>query len=438
MAGHVSGGDDPHLGLVLGGQFRLDALVGTGSMARVYRARQLPVARDVAVKVLRRELLSDNEGVARFRREARIAACVAHPNVVVVHAVGELPGDAERSGAEPYTVLELLEGPSLAAALTASGGVFSLGRSLHVTLALCDALGEAHARGIVHRDIKPDNVMLVRRGEDDDFVKVLDFGLARVPEEQTDIRTRAGAILGTPRYVSPEGAQGLAISPAADCYSLCTVLYECLAGRTPFEAESALAILVQHATAIAPDLRELEHARSVPDPICDVIMANLAKEPERRAPHARALGHALVDAARRAGMSEVGLRSTLLGTLSNGSVPEPLATVGSAATVRARISSKAQAAGVSPARSADTQEHPASPRDVSFLPLEPVSPTGRAAARSAAPPGLLVTSRSESTTWLLARRLIIFVLCFLLGAAAALGIASGLGAFAHYRGQSSK
>jgi serine/threonine-protein kinase len=216
-------------------------------------------------------------------------------------------------------VLEWLEGPSLAQLLDQNGGFLPLARALHIVLALCDAVGEAHSRGIVHRDLKPENVMLVRRGDDPDFVKLLDFGLARVLDERADPRTRAGAILGTPRYVSPEGAEGLPVSPASDCYSLSTLLYQCLAGRTPFEAESAVGLLAQHTTAAPPDLRAFAPAASVAEPIARVIMKNLEKRPELRASDARAFGRELVAAARSAGLDalEFGLSSTLLGTRRN-------------------------------------------------------------------------------------------------------------------------
>jgi serine/threonine-protein kinase len=238
---------------------------------------------------------------------------------VAVYATGEVRDEPTGPGREPFVVLEWLEGPSLAQLLDQNGGFLPLARALHIVLALCDAVGEAHSRGIVHRDLKPENVMLVRRGDDPDFVKLLDFGLARVLDERADPRTRAGAILGTPRYVSPEGAEGLPVSPASDCYSLSTLLYQCLAGRTPFEAESAVGLLAQHTTAAPPDLRAFAPAASVAEPIARVIMKNLEKRPELRASDARAFGRELVAAARSAGLDalEFGLSSTLLGTRRN-------------------------------------------------------------------------------------------------------------------------
>ncbi|HET9960602.1 MAG TPA: serine/threonine-protein kinase [Polyangiaceae bacterium] len=322
------------LGLVIDQQFRIDACLGQGSMARVYRAHQLQVGRDVALKIMRRELLGQPEVIARFREEAGLVARLSHPHVVVVYGVGQmpprgpLPGDSGSTTAdarevfgtnsavgEPYVVLELLQGRSLAQALDDAGGVLPLTRTLHVILALADAVGEAHARGIVHRDVKPDNVMLVERGSDHDFVKLLDFGLAKLLTEEREIRTRAGAILGTPHYVSPEGAQGQPVTPAADCYSLAALLFRCLAGRLPFEAPSAVTVLAQKASQPAPDLRSFPRAATVPSSIADLIMQNLARKPEQRAPNARAFGQGLVEAARLAGIEErdFGLSQTLVG-----------------------------------------------------------------------------------------------------------------------------
>jgi serine/threonine-protein kinase len=312
---------------VLDRQFQLGELIGAGAMAHVYRARQLGVDRDVAVKILRRELLTRADVVARFQAEAALTARLSHPHVVVVHAVGEMAPNAE-----PYVVLEWLEGVPLSKVLASAGGALSLARAVHVMLALSDAVGEAHAHGIVHRDLKPDNVMLVRRGDDPDFVKLLDFGLAKSLEERVDPRTRAGSILGTPRYVSPEGAEGQLVTKASDCYSLATLLYETVTGRTPFQAESAVQLLAAQATVAPPDVRQFAPGGYLPEPLAAFIMRNLDKRPSGRAEDARAFGRGLATAAREAGLdaSEIGLSATLTGGRSPlaalatpGTEPEP-------------------------------------------------------------------------------------------------------------------
>lgn len=283
-------------------------------MARVYRAHQLGVGRDVALKLLRREHLGRADLLGRFQSEAALTARLSHPHVVGVHAVSRAMTEAATT--EPYVVLEWLAGPSLAQALRAAGGSLPLERALHIVLALSDAVGEAHAHDLVHRDLKPDNVLLVHRGDDSDFVKLLDFGLAKELGEAADPRTRAGSILGTPRYVSPEGAEGQPASKASDCYALATILYECLVGRTPFEAESAVALLAMQASAPAPDIRSWEKARALPAPIADHIMRNLDKRAATRSPDARSFGRELAFAARSAGLDavEIGISPTLLGT----------------------------------------------------------------------------------------------------------------------------
>ncbi|MBK8256049.1 MAG: serine/threonine protein kinase [Polyangiaceae bacterium] len=311
---------DPYVGIELAGQIRIKHLIGIGSMGRVYRAFQAGIERDVAVKILHRELSGNSELVARFHREAKVASRLVHPNVVQVLMTGTVPSRADpRVGGEMYLVMEHLDGISLLSALAAAGNsggqaALPLPRALHVILQLCDAVGEAHAQGIVHRDLKPENVMLIRRGEDPDFVKVLDFGIARIDWANQSMATQAGLIFGTAKYISPEGAAGEGVGPPADVYSIATMLYQCLAGRAPFEDESPVALLVQHTHANPPELRTIPRAAYVPAPIADVIMQNLAKKPGSRAQDARAFGRDLVAAMRASGLDpeEIIAHSTLL------------------------------------------------------------------------------------------------------------------------------
>jgi serine/threonine-protein kinase len=289
--------DDPYLGQEISGHIEIRQLVGIGAMGRVYRAFQKGIDRDVAVKILHRELSANAQLVSRFTREAKVASRLQHPNVVQVLLAGQLPDRAL------YMVMEYLEGLSLQSALAAAGGALPLPKALHLAMQLCEASGEAHAVGIVHRDLKPENVMLVRRGTDPDFVKVLDFGIARINWGEQSVATAAGLIFGTARYISPEGAQGNAVGPPSDVYSIATLLYQMLAGRTPFEGDQAVGLLVQQIHDAPPHLKSIPRAEYVPDPLADVIMANLAKDPKRREPDARSLGHAIVDAAKQSGLS---------------------------------------------------------------------------------------------------------------------------------------
>jgi eukaryotic-like serine/threonine-protein kinase len=307
--------DDPYVGIDLGGQFKLEQLIGIGAMGRVYRAHQKGIERPVAVKILHRDLLRNPTVLTRFIREARVASRLSHPNVVQVLTTGEIEHINGDVGGEAYLAMEYLDGISLRSALAAAGGALPLPRALHVVLQVCDAVGEAHAQGIVHRDLKPENVMLVRRGDDLDFAKVLDFGVARLEWADQSVATQAGVIFGTARYISPEGAQGKPVAAPSDVYSIAVILYQSLSGETPFDADNPVGILLKHANEPPPDVRSIPRASYVPEPLARVILANMAKEPSERCRNARELGRALIDAARASGLSPDDLvaRSTLLG-----------------------------------------------------------------------------------------------------------------------------
>ena len=318
---------DTYVGVELAGQIRIKHLIGIGSMGRVYRAFQAGIERDVAVKILHRELSGNAELVNRFHREAKVASRLVHPNVVQVLMTGTLPPSTNPGiGGELYLVMEHLDGISLLSALAAAGteegsAALPLPRALHIALQVCDAVGEAHLQGIVHRDLKPENVMLVRRGEDLDYVKVLDFGIARLDWADRDMATQAGLIFGTAKYISPEGAEGQTVTPAADVYSIATMLYQMLAGRTPFEGDSPVALLVQHTHTPPAELRTIARASYVPAPLAAVIMQNLAKKPADRAQNARLLARDLVAAARASGLYPEELsQSTLFSPANLGAV----------------------------------------------------------------------------------------------------------------------
>ncbi|HEY5373970.1 MAG TPA: serine/threonine-protein kinase [Polyangiaceae bacterium] len=370
-------GPDPYLGHTLLGAFRIDALIGTGAVGRVYRAHQLGVERSVALKIMHRDLAASEAQQSRFRREARLAGSLSHPNVVSVLSLGELESAGTRV---PFLVLEYLDGLSLRSALLAQGAL-PPPRALHILLQIADAVGEAHQRGIVHRDLKPENVMLVQRGDDADFVKVLDFGVARADVPDPSLATHAGAIFGSARYVAPECAAGGSSSPSSDVYALATLAYECLAGRTPFDGENAIQILLKQQSAPAQSLETLG-VQPIPGELSRFIAQNLAKAPTARAADARVFARELMFAAREAGL-DPGLSS------------------------RTR-----RGHAVSPALRAATPA--ASPSPDNAAPL-----TAPLAQPSLAPP----TPSS-------ARRALVVLLCFALGAGAALGIAARLGAFA--------
>jgi serine/threonine protein kinase len=290
---------DPYVGKEILGHILIQELAGVGAMGRVYRAFQKGIDRSVAVKILHRELSSNEQLVSRFNREAKVASRLAHANVVQVYLAGQLPGG------ELYIVMEYLDGLALSSVLSASGldVAIPIERALHISVQLCEAVGEAHVQGIIHRDLKPENVMLVSRATDPDFVKVLDFGIARMTWSEHSMATATGLIFGTARYISPEGAQGLHVTPASDVYGLAILFYQMLCGRTPFHAEQAVALLIQQIHEPAPPLRNTRGGQSVPPELAAAIMKNLAKDPEQRDPDARTFGRAIVEAARASGIA---------------------------------------------------------------------------------------------------------------------------------------
>lgn len=293
---------DPMIGVEVPGGIEIQRLIGMGSMGRVYRARQTTEQRFVAVKFVHPQLLADASLVARFVREMTVTGRILHPNVVRVLTSGTLLAAPPDGQDVPYLVMEFLDGVSLRSRLAASGGSLPLPVSLDIICQACDAVGHAHANGIVHRDLKPANVMLIQRGQTPDFVKVLDFGAAKVDWSDPSVATKTGAIFGTARYVSPEGARGEPVGAPADVYSLTTMLYECLTGTTPFDGDNPVSILIKHARDPAPDVRSHPKARSIPEPIAAIVADNLAKNPAQRCTDARALGQMLHDAAAQSGL----------------------------------------------------------------------------------------------------------------------------------------
>jgi tetratricopeptide (TPR) repeat protein len=268
------------------GHHRIDALLGRGGMGEVYRAQDTRLARAVAIKVIALQADSGEGLVERFLREARAASALNHPNIVTIHEIGQT------EAGQHYMVQELVEGQTLRSSL---GPELGTDRALRLVLQLARALAAAHAAGIVHRDIKPENVMV----RPDGYVKVLDFGLARVilPDADLDAPTHTalhatdpGVILGTVMYMSPEQAHGRPIGPASDVFSLGVVVYEMVARRHPFRAESSIATLhaIVHEHPAPPSRINLDLPLA-----CDsLVMAMLAKDPEVR-PSAREVEQAL-------------------------------------------------------------------------------------------------------------------------------------------------
>ena len=274
---------DPLLGRELDGRFTIIEKLGQGGMGAVYRARQHSMGREVAVKVLSAGLVSDATSIKRFLREAKLASRLAHPNVVSVLDFGQTQDGVF------YLVMELVEGQTLHAVLKREGKL-DLPRMRRITTQICDALDGAHALPIMHRDLKPSNVMVLARGRD--LVKVLDFGLAKSlsPDNTGGTVTSAGALLGTPAFMPPEVARGLAADSRADLYSLGCMMYVMGTGQPPFVTDSVLEMVALHGTQPAPPMT------GVPEAIAAVVDRLLQKEPERRYQTASAVRSALEDA----------------------------------------------------------------------------------------------------------------------------------------------
>ena len=265
------------------GHYRIDALLGEGGMGTVYEAFDTTLRRPAALKVLGPNVLANDEAMRRFLAEARNASRLSHPNVVTIYEVGAIPGD---QGAH-FIAMELVKGETLASILTR--GPVEVSRTLDWMAQVADGIGAAHAAGIIHRDLKPENIVVSESG----FVKILDFGLAKLhaaPDMRasTAIRTTPGIVLGTVCYMSPEQARGQAMDARTDIFSMGCILYECLSGRLPFEADTAIDTMHQVIYAEPPPLPD-----SVPAALQQLVAKCLAKDREQRLQSAAELAAAL-------------------------------------------------------------------------------------------------------------------------------------------------
>src|SRR3569623_716415 len=237
---------DPLVGrTVADGRYQVLALLGVGGMRTVYRALQHPLERQVALKLIHRELAMNEKIVARFEREMRMTASIEHPHTVRVYDFGSIDG-------QPFLAMEYLAGRSLRTVLD-TGGALPSDRLAAIGVQIAKALRAAHRAGIVHRDLKPDNVLLVDGYGERDFVKVLDFGIARPLEQEPGFQTSAGAIVGTPAYMSPEQVNGAPVDPRSDLYALGVILFELATGAPPFAGPMTV-LLMAHARQAPPSL----------------------------------------------------------------------------------------------------------------------------------------------------------------------------------------
>jgi serine/threonine-protein kinase len=283
--------DDPRVGLILDSKYKLIESLGQGGMGSVFRAERLHIGDEVAVKLLHPDLVREKQALERFRREARTAAVIRHPNVVSIHDFNDGTGETR----EAYIVMELVQGVSLGTLLRREGRM-SPQRAARLMQDICAGVGVAHRQGLLHRDLKPDNVIVVPPSHegDEETAKVVDFGLAKVRDvtAQTAL-TQTGAVLGTLYYMSPEQCSGEELDARADVYSLGAMLYEMLTGAPPFRSNNFAGLISKHLHEPPP---HFPPSFGVSTAIESVCIRALAKNRDQRQPDAIAFARDLHDA----------------------------------------------------------------------------------------------------------------------------------------------
>ncbi len=264
-------------GSTLNSRYHIEGPIGHGAAAIVYRGRDLLLNRSVAIKILRAQYTGDPNYRARFQREAQAVASFAHPNIIDIYDVGEV-------GGAPYIVMEYVPGDTLKEIIRTEGP-FAADDVAALIEQVAAALDYAHARGIVHRDVKPQNILVTREG----LAKVVDFGIAKGPGDLS--LTDAGMAIGSAHYLSPEQASGLPATPISDVYALGVIAYEMLAGRLPFDADTAVGVAMLHVNQAPTPPDEIDF--EVPPPAADIVLRALEKDPTRRFPSCGAFAEAL-------------------------------------------------------------------------------------------------------------------------------------------------
>ena len=277
---------DDRIGQVIGGRYKIEKVIGQGGFGAVYRAKHTATGDTIAIKVLRTAVEGQEDVVARFRHEAKTTSRLKHPNTVRVFDFGQM------DDGNLFIAMEFLDGQTLTH-LQAREGPLEPKRLARIAIQVLKALAEAHSKGLVHRDLKPDNIFLQTVHGEADFVKVLDFGIAKsLTGDQTADLTASGAIVGTPRYMSPEQASGMEVDARTDLYALGLILYEGLTGQTPFVADSPLSMLLRR---VAEEPPRVEQSLRLPTPrgVCEVVRRAMARRPQERFSSAEEMAAAL-------------------------------------------------------------------------------------------------------------------------------------------------
>jgi serine/threonine protein kinase len=266
--------DDPYGGHVIDNRYVVETLLARGGMGLVYQCRHRIIGKKVAIKIIRTDITLMPEAPRRFQLEAKAASAIGNEHIIDISDFGILPDGAS------YLVMELLDGMPLSDVIDGPGPLPTQ-RILAIARQVAEGLGAAHNAGIVHRDLKPDNIFLVRR-KDGDFVKILDFGIAKMSVPEGVKLTQAGAIVGTPHYMAPEQAAGDRVDHRGDIYSLGVIMYELVSGRVPFDGQHCLAVLTKHVQEPPPPFGSLTPVPNVPYELEAIIQRCLAKHPEER------------------------------------------------------------------------------------------------------------------------------------------------------------
>jgi serine/threonine protein kinase len=275
------------IGKELAGKYRIDGFLKRGGMGAVYKGTHLMLGKPVAIKLINPELVTSADIVDRFQREARAAANLTHPNIVIVHDLGQT------AEGELYIAMELVVGRSLKQVIKEDGPM-EPDRAVQQLKAMCSALALAHRNGVIHRDLKPQNIMVSEDSEGNEVPKILDFGIAKTFEPDSTALTATGTVIGTPQYMSPEQAKGMAVDMRSDLYSLGIILYEMLVGKVPFDDNSIPAVLVKHLSEMPAPPRQL---RADLSPALEaVVLRTLEKDPEKRYQSAEELSQGLEQA----------------------------------------------------------------------------------------------------------------------------------------------
>ncbi len=265
--------DDPFIGKVLAGKYRIDGFLKKGGMGAVYRGTHLMLGKSVAIKVIKPELVTSDDTVQRFQREARAASHLSHPNIVTIHDLDQAEGGTL------YIAMELLDGKSLKQVVMEQGAL-EPDRAIRIAKAIAGALALAHRNNVIHRDLKPQNIMMTRDSNGGEKPILLDFGIAKTFESDQPAITSTGMVLGTPQYMAPEQAAGKPVDGRSDLYALGIILYEMLVGQVPFDDPSIPAVLVKHLNELPKPPSTLRSG--IPPSLEQIVLRCLDKVPEKR------------------------------------------------------------------------------------------------------------------------------------------------------------